>query len=366
MHIQNLTLVNFKNYIQAEFTFSKKINCITGDNGMGKTNLLDAIYYLSFCKSYFTGSDSQTIRHGEPFFMAQGTFIRKEKQENIYLGLKRGQKKLIKRNDKPYKKLSEHIGLLPCVIVSPDDAKLVTGGSEERRKFTDIVISQYDKSYLESLIRYNKALAQRNALLKSFAVKNNYDANLLALWDEQLVLYGAKIHEKRQDFTKRLLPVFKKYYDNIAQGKETVSIKYDSQLNKADFKTLIKSASEKDRHLQYTTVGVHRDDFVLKIGEYLLKRIGSQGQQKTFLVSLKLAQLEFIGNINGFAPILLLDDIFDKLDLKRMQRIVQLLNNKTFGQIFITDTNPERVKNILTQQTDDYLIINIDKNTIKV
>ena len=349
MFIKNLTVVNYKNLIQADLHFSSKLNCFIGNNGVGKTNLLDCLFYLSFCKSCFNLPDSQNIRHKEEFFVVQGKYDRGGEPEDIYCGFKTGHKKIFRRNKKEYERLSDHIGLIPLVIISPADSILIQGGSEERRRFMDSVISQNDRQYLEWLLKYNRALLQRNNLLKFFAVNYQFDADSLEVWNEQLILTGEKIYKKRIEFLDTLLPVFQKYYDFICQGHENVRLEYQSQLKDQDFRTLLEESVAKDRALQYTSIGIHKDDLDLKIEDYSIKKLGSQGQNKSYLISLKLAQFDFIQSVNKVKPILLLDDIFDKLDSSRVGQIVKLVSGSNFGQIFITDTNREHLDGIIRE-----------------
>ncbi len=365
MHIKELSIVNFKNFEEAQLEFSPKLNYFLGNNGVGKTNLLDAIYYLSFCKSFFSVIELHNIRHGEDFMVLQGKYWRKENEEVINCGLKKGQKKQFKRNKKEYKKLSEHIGLLPLVMISPSDINLILGGSDERRKFMDGVISQYDREYLDNLIRYNRALLQRNNLLKRFAEGYGFSYELLEPWDDQLINLGNSIHAKRVDFIEKLLPIFQRYYDTIAQGREVVQLVYESKLNEEPMEGLLKQSMPKDRAAQYTTVGIHKDDLVLQLGDYPIKKLGSQGQKKTYLVALKLAQFDFIKQVSGIRPVLLLDDIFDKLDSKRVEQIVGLVADDNFGQIFITDTNREHLDQIITGTGAGYKIFQINDGCVE-
>ena len=343
MYIRELSLLNFKNFEQAEFKFTDGLNCFIGNNGAGKTNLMDAIYYLSFCKSFLNPVDAQNIRFDQDFFMVQGKYSRLDSEETIYCGLKRNQKKIFKRNQKDYKKLSEHIGLIPVIIVTPSDTNLISGGSEDRRRFVDAVISQYDAVYLENLIRYNRALQQRNLLLKQFAGRNTFQLESIEIWDDQLVKYGQAIHDGRMIFIEKLQPVFQHYYELISGGKEMVGLKLQSDLLTNDFAQLLKDSIGRDRMLQYTSTGIHKDDFEFELTNYPIKKFGSQGQKKTYLVALKLAQFDFMKEISGLTPILLLDDIFDKLDKNRVEQIVKLVADDHFGQIFITDTNREHL-----------------------
>ncbi len=360
MFLKNISLINFKNFEQLDMEFCRKINCFSGKNGSGKTNLMDAVYYLSMCKSFFNAVDSQNIKHGRDFFVIQGAYSRLEEEENIYCGVKRNTKKQFKRNKKEYSRLSDHIGLLPVVMVSPGDSVLITGGSEERRKYMNGVISQYDKSYLDDLIKYNQVLTQRNALLKDFSRKGYYDSANLELWSQQLTGPGTRIFNKRVEFLEKLLPIFQYYYDFVSRGKERVGLIYESQLSESGFETLLEKSLEKDRILQYTTAGIHKDDLQLLLGEHPIKRDGSQGQQKTYLVALKLAQFDFMKKINGFNPILLFDDVFDKLDDIRVKQIVKLVSANHFGQIFITDTSRERLEGILKGVDIEYKLFDIE------
>ena len=364
MYLQELSLVNFKNIEQAEFKFTDGLNCFIGNNGAGKTNLMDAIYYLSFCKSFLNPVDAQNIRFNEEFFMIQGKYSRLESEELIYCGLKRNQKKIFKRNQKEYKKLAEHIGLLPVIIITPFDTNLISGGSEERRKFIDSVISQYDAIYLDNLIRYNRALQQRNNLLKQYAGRNTLQPELVEIWDDQLVKYGKLIHQERLSFINKLKPVFQQYYQLISGGKEIVGLKLQSDLLTNDFEQLLKDTFGKDQMLQYTTTGIHKDDFEFELSDYPIKKFGSQGQKKTYLVALKLAQFDFMKEISGLTPILLLDDIFDKLDAGRVEQIVKLVADDHFGQIFITDTNREHLDAMISRLDAEFRIFNINDGQV--
>ena len=365
MFIRELSVLNYKNFGEATLTFSRKLNCFIGNNGVGKTNLLDAIYYLSFCKSYFNNPDSQNIRHSEEFFALQGKYDLNSTKEEIHCGFKNGQKKKIRRNKKEYERFSDHIGLLPLVMISPADSVLIQGGSEERRRFMDSVISQYDRIYLDWLVKYNRVLQQRNILLKEYANQSKIDPDIFAIWDEQLVQLGQKIHLKRESFLEELLPVFQKYYSLISGGNEVVSLEYGSQLNDQEFAVLLKDSFAKDRIVQFTTTGIHKDDLELKLGGYPIKRLGSQGQNKTYLIALKFAQFDFIRSLNSIKPILLLDDIFDKLDIGRVEEIVKLVSDDHFGQIFITDTNREHLDGILREAGgEDFRIFIVDKGMI--
>ncbi len=349
MFIKNLAVVNYKNLIQSDLHFSSKLNCFIGNNGVGKTNLLDCLFYLSYCKSCFNLPDSQNVRHAEDFFIIQGKYVHDGLPEDIYCGFKSGHKKIFSRNKKEYERLSDHIGLIPLVMISPADSVLIQGGSEERRRFMDSVISQYDRQYLDCLLKYNRALLQRNNLLKIFAINHQFDTDTLEVWDEQLIFTGEKIYRKRVEFLEALLPVFQKYYNFICQGNEKVRLEYQSQLKDQDFRKLLHDTVSKDAALQYTSAGIHKDDLDLKIGDNPIKKMGSQGQNKTYLISLKFAQFDFIRSLNKVKPILLLDDIFDKLDSSRVEQIVKLVSDSNFGQIFITDTNREHLDGIIRE-----------------
>ena len=344
MFLKDLQLLNFKNYSSADFVFNPKINCFVGKNSVGKTNVLDAIYYLSFTKSFVSSADAYNVKIGESFFLIQGNYSRKEQAEHIHCGYKKGQKKQIKRNKKDYKKYADHIGQFPLVMISPLDSELITGGSELRRKFIDGVISQYDKSYLEALLNYNGALKQRNSLLKQFAKERYYKEDLIEVWNNQLVRYGDIIFKKRAEFIVEFLPFFQNFYELLTNDKQTIKLNYQSQLLEDDFEKQLLSQIGKDRAVQYTTVGIHKDDLSFQLNELPIKRMGSQGQQKTFLLAMKLAQYQHIFKYSQIKPILLLDDIFDKLDRERVQNLIQIMTNDDFGQTFITDTNEERLK----------------------
>jgi len=365
MRIEEISIVNFKNINEAAVEFSPRLNCFIGKNGAGKTNMLDAIYYLSFCKSFFNASDLLNINHEENYFMLNGIYDRLESSETITCGIQKGQKKQFKRNTKIYKKLQDHIGLLPLVMISPSDVELILGGSDERRKFMDGVISQYNQNYLDDLLKYNRALVQRNNLLKHFAAERRFDADLLSIWDDQLVEYGTRIHKERTEFVKKLIPVFQRYYSFISQGNEEVDLVHQSDLYENDFGLLLRETVLKDRAAQYTTVGVHKDDLLLKLGDFPMKKLGSQGQKKTYLVALKLAQFDFIKEISGIKPILLLDDIFDKLDQHRVQQIVVTVAGEQFGQIFITDTDRSHLDAMIRKLGTDFRIFNVEAGKVK-
>ena len=356
MYLKKLSLVNFKNFDSKTFEFKEKINCFVGLNGIGKTNVLDAIYYLSFAKSYFNPVAVQNIQHQKSFFVIEGDYTVNNRLEKIVCSLKKGQKKILKRNDKAYDKFSDHVGQIPLVIISPSDRDLVTAGSYMRRKFIDGVISQQDKAYLKDLISYNKILTQRNALLKYFAANRTFDATNLEVYNDQLINFGSNIYKKRKLFLEKFIPIFNYKYQIISDKKEEVNLIYKSQLLTTPFRTLLDESLEKDKILQFSTVGIHKDDLSFEINEYPIKKFGSQGQQKSYLIALKFAQFEFIKQQSKLIPILLLDDIFDKLDEYRVSQIIELVDNDEFGQIFITDTHSERIKNVIQQSNKSYKI----------
>ncbi len=365
MFLSKIKVINFKNCREEKITFSDKINCFVGCNGAGKTNLLDAIYYLSFTKSYFNFSDQQNICHGQEFFAIHGTFIKDDATpDEISCIQKQNTKKQLKINQKEYDKISEHIGRFPCVMVSPYDRDLINEGSDVRRKFIDTVISQFDKIYLSDLIKYNKFIEQRNSLLKKFGHFQQQDYSFLQLIDEQVAPIAEKIHQKRKSFIHDFEPIFEKHFNFISGGNENVEIEYESQLNIDTYLQTVKKQYKKDLDLRYSTVGVHKDDFIFKMDGYPIKKYGSQGQQKSFAVALKLAQFEFTRNILKYNPLLLLDDIFDKLDAQRVQKLIALVSGTDFGQIFITDTETQRTRQTFEHININYKIFEISKGKI--
>lgn len=325
--------------------FCSNINCLVGNNGVGKTNLLDAIYYLSFCKSFLNPADSQNVRHGEDFFAIHGTY--RFEQDNVVVSCieKLGQAKQMRWNKKPYKTFGEHIGRIPLVIISPQDQNIIMGGSDVRRKFVDGVISQTDKGYLEHLLQYQKALDQRNRLLKQFYEDRQWDEPSIAIWDEQVTRHGEVLYEGRKEFLNEFLPLFSEYFSWITNSREEATLRYETK-SELPLAQQLAEARQNDKYAQYTTVGPHKDDYDLAIGDFSIKRFGSQGQQKTFVLALKLAQFEYIYRRCGQKPILLLDDIFDKLDMLRVKQLVHLVGTDRFGQVFLTDTQSGRVENI--------------------
>lgn len=347
MYLKKLSLLHFRNYEEASFDCSERVNCFTGLNGSGKTNLLDAIHYLSLCKSFLNPIDSQNIRFSQPFFVVQGIFDDGNNgEDNILCSVKRGQRKVFKRNGKEYERLSDHIGLCPLVDVSPADSVLVTGGSEERRRFMDTVISQFNRQYLEQLISYNRALSQRNALLKQMAEGKVADDGTLEVLDLQLEQYGNPVFIARKAFIRELLPFFNNYYNQLSGGAEEVELVYESKLHEKSLGELLKSTVARETILGHTTVGVHKDDLDFRISGHPLRRSGSQGQQKTFLIALKLAEYVFLDRASGKKPMLLLDDVHDKLDEERVTRLMEIVCGKGFGQIFITDTGVGRMNEL--------------------
>jgi len=365
MHLKQLKFTNFKNYEEGEMEFSPKINCFIGNNGVGKTNILDAIYYLSFCKSYFNPIDSQNIRHHQDFFAIHGYYEQSNgSSEKVQCLLKPNKRKIFKLNDKDYERLADHIGMIPLVMISPYDRDLINNHSDVRRKYIDGVISQFNGLYLNNLLSYNKALQQRNALLKNFAENRYFEPSLLEMWDQKLSSLGSDLFEIREEFIADFLPIFQKYFNIISDGKEAVDIQYNSQLSSHPLEQLLKDSLQKDRAIRYTSVGIHKDDLDFSIGEYPIKKYGSQGQQKSFVVAIKLAQFEYMRSIKKQKPILLLDDIFDKLDSHRVEQIVKLVNEEEFGQVFITDTQQERIEHIFENNQMDHRIFSIENQQI--
>lgn len=364
MILKRISILNYKNIEQAELDFSPKLNCFFGQNGMGKTNLLDAVYFLSFCKSSGNPVDSQNIRHEADFFVIQGFYEAADgTPEVIYCGMKRRQKKQFKRNKKEYTRLSDHIGFLPLVMVSPADSILIAGGSEERRRFMDVVISQYDKEYLNALIRYNKALQQRNTLLKS---EQAVEGALFDVLEDIMAQTGEMVFHKREHFIQEFIPIFQSFYSFISEDKEQVGLTYESHARDVSLMEVLRQSRERDRIMGFSLKGVHKDELNMMLGDFPIKREGSQGQNKTYLIALKLAQFDFLKRTGKTVPLLLLDDIFDKLDAMRMEQIIKLVAGDNFGQIFITDTNREHLDSILHKVGGDYKIFRVDKGNVEV
>ncbi len=364
MQLNKLSIINYKNIEAATLNLSAKLNCFIGHNGEGKTNLLDAVYYLSFCRSAFNPKDSEVMRHDADYFVLEGDYTTDDgDKEQVYCGMKRGTKKHFKRNKKEYKRLSMHIGQVPLIFVSPADATLIDGGSEERRRLMDVVISQYDTPYIEDLNRYNKALQQRNKLLKQ---EEEPDSTLMELLEMQMAEYGEAIYKKRAAFVEELTPVFQRIYQTICENREQVSLEYVSHCQRGSLLDVIRRDRAKDRIMGYSLHGIHKDDLVMKLGDYPIRREGSQGQNKTYVLALKLAQFDFLRRTSGNnTPLLLLDDIFDKLDSSRVEQIVRLVSGDDFGQIFITDTNRDHLDKILQGSSFSYKIFSVEGGEIK-
>lgn len=366
MYLKHLAVSNFKNIEQLDIDCSSVLNCFEGNNGEGKTNLLDGIYYLSMCKSKFLSSDYPNIRDNEDYFLLKARYSDASDdgaEIRVSCGIKRNGKKSFKCNDKEYKKLSEHIGVIPLVFVTPSDSALITDGSEERRKFLNSVISQTDKPYLDALMRYNNLLANRNKLLKNKS--QPIDRGLMETLNEQMARYGTVIFAKRQSLLETLNPVFNEIYAAISGEKESVNLSYRSDLSDGkDLKRLLDETADRDRILQYTSTGVHRDDLIMTLNGRPLKYSGSQGQQKTCIIAMKMAQFRIIQQSSGVAPLLLLDDIFDKLDTGRVERLIAFVSGKNFGQIFLTDSNKNRLDVLLQATATDYKLFNVSAGNV--
>jgi DNA replication and repair protein RecF len=365
MHLERLSLINFKNIAQIDMELSPSVNCFLGNNGEGKTNLLDAVHYLSYTKSNFNVQDSYNVKFDQPFFVLQGDFILNEENTSIYCGYKSGEKKQFKKNKKNYSKLADHIGLLPTVIITPNDISLVTEGSEVRRKFLDSLISQFDRGYLQNLMQYNRLMLQRSALLKQFIEVGATDLTLLDVLDGQLDSPAQKIYEVRKAFLAEFMPIFNSFYSDISSAKESVELVYQSQLNEGSFKDVVALSRTKDLRSGHNTCGLHKDDLLFTIGDRPLKRFGSQGQQKTYLIALKLATFEVIKSRKGFAPVLLLDDIFDKLDDSRIGYLLNQIAKGKVGQTFITDTSLEKVPKVLSDLGIEFKAFEIENGDVK-
>lgn len=358
MILKKLTILNYRNIATAELTFSPKINCFVGHNGEGKTNVLDAIHFLSLTKSTANSIDSMNIRHGEELMMIQGIYDLNGTEEEISIGLKIHQKKHVKRNKKEYKRMAEHIGLLPLIIASPNDSTIINGGSEERRRLMDIVISQYDPEYLTALSAYNKALQQRNALLKA---EEEPQLEILSLFEEMMAENGERIYQKRNAFIEEFTPVFQHFYQLIANGNEKIGLCYTSHCQRGPLLAIIQRDRTKDRIMGYSLHGIHKDELEMTLNGFPIKREGSQGQNKTYMLALKLAQFDFLKRTGSkTTPLLLLDDIFDKLDAQRVEQIVDIVSSDAFGQIFITDTNREHLDKILERSQGNYKIFHVE------
>ena len=359
MIITNLKIQNFKNHQEQDFDFSKQINCFVGNNGVGKTNILDALHYLSMAKSFLGNKDLNNIKIEEDFFTVEGTVDDGEKENIIKIQQPKDAKKIIKKNDKSYERISDHIGFLPSVIISPYDSNLISDSGESRRKFLDAMISQTDSDYLFNLIQYQKTVQQRNALLKDFSKNRYFDGDNLEIYNEPLIKFGSKIFEKRREFTDSIVPLIQNYYEIISKGKEKITVIYESDLSDNNFGTLLDQNLEKDRMLTYTSKGIHKDDLLFEMNGISMKRTASQGQQKSFLIALKLSQMNRIKELTGKTPILLLDDIFDKLDDSRVSQLIELVNQEHFRQIFITDTSRERTENVVKRINEESKIFDL-------
>ena len=359
MIITKLSLLNFKNHSERNFEFSTQINCFVGNNGVGKTNILDALHYLSMAKSFLGNKDLNNIKIDQDFFTIEGTIDDGEKENIIKIQQPKEAKKIIKKNDKSYDRIADHIGFLPSVIISPYDSNLISDSGESRRKFLDAMISQTDSDYLFNLIQYQKTVQQRNALLKDFSKNRYFDADNLEIYNEPLIKFGSKIFEKRREFTDSIVPLIQNYYEIISKGKEKITVIYESDLSDHNFGTLLDQNLEKDRMLTYTSKGIHKDDLLFEMNGISMKRTASQGQQKSFLIALKLSQMNRIKELTGKTPILLLDDIFDKLDDSRVSQLIELVNQEHFGQIFITDTSRERTENVVKRINEESKIFDL-------
>lgn len=359
MIIKNLSLINFKNHDERNFDFSRQINCFVGNNGVGKTNILDALYYLSMAKSFLGNKDLNNIKVEQDFFTIEGTIDDGEKENIIKIQQPKEAKKIIKKNDKSYDRISDHIGFLPNVIISPYDSNLISDSGESRRKFLDAMISQTDSDYLFNLIQYQKTVQQRNALLKDFSKSRYFDADNMEIYNEPLIKFGTKIFKKRREFTESIVPLIQHYYEIISKGKEKITVIYESDLSDNQFGALLEKNLDRDRLLTYTSKGIHKDDLIFEMNGISMKKTASQGQQKSFLIALKLSQMNRIKELTGKNPILLLDDIFDKLDDSRVSQLIELVNQENFGQIFITDTSRERTENIVKRINEESRIFEL-------
>lgn len=368
MVLEQLHLHNFKNHTGSDLTFGSQVNCLLGDNGSGKTNVLDAVHYLCHTKSYFNPIDGQNIAHGEDQMLVQGQFLRHDQREKVSCAIARGVKKVFRWNEKAYDRLADHVGRFPAVMIAPDDAALIHEGSEMRRKWLDSVISQSDRAYLKNIMSYNKALNQRNALLRYFAENRTWDEESLALWDAQLVPLAVAIRARRVAFIEAYSPIFQAVHEDITQGVESVGLVYRSDVgaSEAAFEQQLRAARDDDRRLRRSTCGTHKDDVLFQLGEYLLKRFGSQGQQKSFLIALRLSQLEHIEEATGVKPILLLDDIFDKIDDKRVKSLMRRVTSGTFGQVFITDTDVDRIPQMFQETGADVKVYLVEQGEVKL
>lgn len=364
MHLQDLHLVNFKNYEEAQIELSDGINCFVGHNGAGKTNILDAVHYLSMCKSYMNPVDRQNIRFEQPFFVIAGNWSKNDQNINIHCAVKTGSKKVFRRNKKDYEKLADHIGQFPSVMISPYDRDLISEGSELRRKWMDGIIAQFDRNYLDDIQRYAKVLIQRNTLLKNMAEHQLFDRESIEVWNDQMEEYGTRIYKKRAEFLQEFIPVFQKHYNAIGDEVEEVSLEYRSQLEEHSMHELLKLFERKDALTRYSNAGVHKDDLIFMIKGHPVKKFGSQGQQKSYLIALRLAQYQWLKRHLETTPVLLLDDVFDKLDHTRVERLVQLVNDHFFGQVLVTDTDIERINRIFSGSDLKSKVFSVKEGTV--
>ena len=363
-YLNKISIINYKNIVDKEYNLDPKINCFVGNNGVGKTNILDSIYHLALGKSYFNLRNDQLINKNEEFMVIDGLFDLNSKKENIVCSIKRGDKKILKRNGKTYKKFSNHIGLIPVVLISPYDNDLINEGSSERRKFIDSIISQNNKEYLINLIAYSRVIQNRNSLLKQYNKSVDFDIDTIKIYDDQIIKLSEPIFMARKNFFDEFKELVIEKYDEISENQEKISIEYKSDLFDNEIKNLIENSFQKDVILQYTSSGIHKDDFIFNLDGSRIKKFGSQGQQKSFLIALKLAQFEYLKNKTGNSPILLLDDIFDKLDLIRVKRIVEIVNSTNFGQLFLSDTDRERIEKVLSSLNLSSKIFDVWKEII--
>ena len=366
MIVNQLLLLNFKNHAEQKFDFSPQINCFVGNNGVGKTNILDALHYLSVGKSFLGNKDAQNVKNEEDFYVIDAEIKNEDREDILKVIYSKDSKKIIKKNDKSYERMADHVGYLPSVIISPYDSNLISDAGESRRKFLDSMISQTDSEYLFNLIHYQKAVQQRNALLKYFFKNRTFDLDSLEIYNHPISEYGTQIFEKRKAFVEQLNPIVQYFYEIISGGKEVVNVGYESHLLEANYEQLLKENIEKDRQVTYTSKGIHKDDLVMQLGDFPIKREGSQGQNKTYLIALKLAQFDFLKRTGGSVPLLLLDDIFDKLDASRVEQIVKLVSGDSFGQIFITDTNREHLDQILLNLESDHSMFLVEKGEVQL
>lgn len=365
MNLESIDLIQFKNHLKTTLKFSSELNCIVGLNGSGKTNILDGIHYLSLTKSAVQNSDTLNISHGQDFFVIKGNLQIEDKALEVRCTFEAGKKKLIYQNGKALDKTSEHVGLIPLVLIAPDDTELIKGGSEGRRKFFDGLISQLDHPYLDQLIRYHHFLKQRNALLKQFSETGRRDLTLLGSYDQELIRLSMILAKRRAELLQQMALMLQDHYSEISSGQEVVSVNYETEALRSDFSDYFQSLRQKDLATKNSNAGIHKDDYDFLIGEHSIRKIGSQGQQKSFIIALKLAQFQIFEEAKGEKPLLLLDDIFDKLDDERISKLMELISKGTFGQIFLTDARPERSKGILGKLDAEVFYFEVEKGEMK-